>query len=67
MKHIYLKNVYELQKTLFERLEFFNLPVSDRNKFLNNLAIFKFESICVGTEELKKHKLQPGLQNMFHF
>ena len=67
MKPIYPKNEYELQKTLFEKLEGFNLPVSEDNKLLNNLAIFNFESICVAIEELKKHKLQPGLENMFQF
>ena len=54
MKHIYPKNVYELRKTLFEKLEGFNLPVSDDKKLFKNLAIFDFESICVPTEELKE-------------
>ena len=67
MKQIYPKNVYKLRETLFEKLEGLNFPVSEDNKILNILAIFNFESICVATEELKKHKLQPGLENMFHF
>ena len=67
MEHIYPKNVYDLQETLFEKLEGFSFPVSEDNKLLNSLAIFNFESICVATEELKKHKLQPGLENMFQF
>ena len=67
MEHIYPKNVYDLQETLFEKLEGFSFPVSEDNKFLNSLAIFNFESICVATEELKKHKLQPGLENLFQF
>ena len=54
MKHIYPKNVYELRETLFDKLEGFNLPVSEDNKLFNNLAIFDFESICVPTEELKE-------------
>ena len=54
MKHIYPKNVYELRETLFEKLEGFNIPVSEDNKLFNNLAIFDFESICVPTEELKE-------------
>ena len=54
VKHIYPKNVYELRETLFEKLEGFNLPVSEDNKLFNNLAIFDFESICVPTEELKE-------------
>ena len=54
MKHTYPKNVYELRETLFEKLEGFNLPVSEDNKLFNNLAIFDFESICLPTEELKQ-------------
>ena len=54
VKHIYPKNVYELRETLFEKLEGFNLPVSEDNNLFNNLAIFDFESICVPTEELKE-------------
>ena len=54
VRHIYQKYVYELRETLFEKLEGFNLPVSEDNNFFNNLAIFDFESICVPTEELKE-------------
>ena len=54
VKHIYPKNVNELRETLFEKLEGFNLPVSDDKKLFKNLAIFDFESICVPTEELKE-------------
>ena len=50
MKHIYPNNVYELCEILFEKLEGFNLPVSEDNKLFNNLAIFDLESICVPTE-----------------
>ena len=39
---------------MFEKLEGFNLPVSEDNKLFNNLAIFDFESICVPTKELKE-------------
>ena len=54
MRHIYPKNVYEFRKTLFEKLEGFNIPFSEDNKLFNNLAVFDFESICVPTEELKE-------------
>ena len=54
VRHIYPKNVYELHETLFEKLEGFNLPVSEDNKLFNNLEIFDFESICVPTKELKE-------------
>ena len=48
MKHVYLKNVYELRETLFEKLEGFSLPVSEDNNLFCNLAI------CIPTEELKE-------------
>ena len=48
--------MYELRETLFEKLQGFNVPVSELNRFFNNLAIFDFESICVPTEELKETK-----------
>ena len=54
VKHIYHKNVNELRETMFEKLEGFNLPVSDDKKLFKNLAIFDYESICVPTEELKE-------------
>ena len=54
VRHIYLKNVYELRETLFEKLEGFNLPVSEDTKLFNDLAIFDFDSICVPSEELKE-------------
>ena len=54
VRHIYPKNVYELRETLFEKLEGFNLPVSEDNKLFNNQATFDFESICVPTEEIKE-------------
>ena len=63
MKHIYPKNVCELRENLFKKLEGLNLPVSEDNKLLNNLAIFDFQSICVPTEELKETQTT----TMFHF
>ena len=45
--HIYPKNVYELRKTLLEKLDAFNFPHNTEQKLLRNLAIFDFESICV--------------------
>ena len=44
LKNIYPKN-YELRETLFEKLEGFNLSVSDDTKLFKNIAIFDFESI----------------------
>ena len=47
------KNVYELRKTLFEKLDAFNIPYKNGQKLLKNLAIFDFESICVKEESYK--------------
>ena len=46
--------MYELRETLFEKLQGFNVPVSELNRFFNNLAVFDFESICVPTEDLNE-------------
>ena len=46
-KHIYPKNVYDLRKTLFEKLDAFNIPYRNEQKLFKNLAIFDFESIWV--------------------
>ena len=54
VKHFYLKNVYELRETLFEKLDAFNIPYGSEQKTFKNLAIFDFESICVKEESYKQ-------------
>ena len=53
VKHIYPKNVYELRKTLFEKLDAFNIPYKNEQKLFKNLAIFDSESICVKEDSYK--------------
>ena len=64
VNHIYPKNVYQLRKTLFEKLDSFNIIYRKDQNLLRNLAVFNFESICVKedtyketetTEWIKKH------------
>ena len=47
VKEIYSKNVFELRKTLFEKLDAINIPYRNEQKLFKILAIFDFESICV--------------------
>ena len=47
VKHIYPKNVYQLRKTLLEKLDAFNIPYRSEQKLFKNLAILDFKSICV--------------------
>ena len=54
VKHICPKNIYQLRKTLFEKLDFFNIPYREDQKFFKNLAVFDFESICVKEETYKE-------------
>ena len=54
VKHIYPKNVYLLRETLFEKLDSFNIPYRDDQKFFKNLAVFDFESNCVKQETYKE-------------
>ena len=49
-KHFYPKNVYQLRETLFEKLDYFNIPHREDQKLFKNLALFDFESICVEEE-----------------
>ena len=57
------ERVYELRQTLLEKLEELNLPVSEHDKFFNNLAVLDFESICVPTEELKETQTTTWIGN----
>ena len=53
MKHIYLKNVYQLRETLFDKLDSFGIQYTDDQKLFTNLAVFEFESICIPEEKIK--------------
>ena len=54
VKHIYPKNVYELRKTLSEKLDAFKIPYRNEQKLFKNLAIFDLESICVKEESYQQ-------------
>ena len=54
VKHIYPKNVYQLGETLFEKLDSFNIPNKEDQKFFKNSAVFDFESICKKEETYKE-------------
>ena len=44
--------MYQLQKTLFDKLNSFNIPYSVDRKFFKNMALFNFGSICVQKEKI---------------
>ena len=50
IKQVYLKNVYHLRGTLFDKLDLFGSLYADNRKFFNNLASIDFKSICVENE-----------------
>ena len=54
LKNIYSKYVYELTKTLLEKLDAFNISYRNEQKVFKNLAIFDFESICVKDDSFKQ-------------
>ena len=54
VKHIHPKNVYEMRKTVFEKLDAFNIPNRNEQQLFKNLAIFDFESICVKEDSYKQ-------------
>ena len=53
VQHSYPKSVYTLRKTLFDKLDGFEISYSDDHKLFKSLAVFEFESICVPSEQLK--------------
>ena len=50
MQNFYPKNVYQIRKTLFDKLESFGLRYTSELELFKNLAIFDFESFCVQGE-----------------
>ena len=62
VKHIYPKNVYELRKTLFEKLDAFKIPYKIEQKLFKKLAIFDFESICVKEDSYKQTETTTGIE-----
>ena len=67
VKHIFLKNVYQLRRTLFDKLDSFGMPYTDNQTILNNMAAFDFELICVEDENLKVTETQHGLAITIQF
>ena len=53
VKHIYPKNVYQIQETLFDKLNSFDIQYKDDQKLFSNLAVFDFESICIPEKKIK--------------
>ena len=51
-KYLFPMNVYQLQETLFDKLESFNIAYSDDQKLFIKVAIFDFESICVHEDKI---------------
>ena len=45
--------MYQLRKTLFDKLDSFNIQYTDDQKLFNNIAVFDFESICIPEEKFK--------------
>ena len=39
--------MYQLQETLFDKIDSFDIPYSDDQKLFITMAIFDFDSICV--------------------
>ena len=53
VKHIYAKNAYQLQETLFDKLDSFDIQHTDDQKLFNNLAVFDLESIFIPEEKFE--------------
>ena len=53
VKNVYPRNVYQIQKTLLERLDIFGIKYTSELKRFKKLAKFDFESICVQEETFR--------------
>ena len=53
VKNVYPKNVYQIQETLFDKLDSFGIDYTSELSLFKNLAIFDFESFCVQEESFK--------------
>ena len=56
VKNVYRRNVYQIRKTPFDKLDSFGIRYASQQKLFKNLAIFDFESICVQEESFKDTK-----------
>ena len=56
VKHIYPKNMYQLRKTLFDKLDSFDNQYTDDQKLFNNLTVSDFEPICIPEENFQNSK-----------
>ena len=52
-EHMYPKNLYLLLETLFDKLDLFGIPYTDKRNFFEIIEIFDFDTICLGNEEFK--------------
>ena len=53
VKNVYLMNVYQTQKTLFDKLDSFGIDNTNEQTLFKNLDLFDFEPTCVQEESFK--------------
>ena len=53
VKNVYPKNVYQIQGTLFDKLDLFGIEYTNEKTLFKNVAMFDFESVCVQEESLE--------------
>ena len=53
LKNVYPRNVYQVRKTLFDKLDSFGIKYTSEQKLFRILAIFDIESICVLEETFR--------------
>ena len=67
VKHIYAKNVSQLQETLFDKLESFDIQYTDGQKLFTNLAVSTLNLSVYRKKNSKTPRRQLGLVNMFQY
>ena len=61
VKNDYLRNVYQVRETLFDKLDSFGIKYTIQQKLFENLSIFDSESICVQEESYQDRNLTTSI------
>ena len=60
VKNNFLKKLYQLRDTLFDKLELFGIFYTDNQKLFNNMAIFDSETVLLENEKFKDTETPSG-------
>ena len=67
IKHVFLKNMYQVRETLVDKLDSFSIPYTDYQKLFTHMAKLDFESFAIKrtNSTIPILKLESALSNIF--